>query len=91
MRGEHYCGGGIHRDNDTWWVRVWKPVAGYKDAHMASYFVQMAGDDINPFMRMLDRAKRKGEIKDYALQHIDHFWSIKEFEKKTMQRVRKKK
>jgi hypothetical protein len=90
MRGEHYCGGGIHRDNDTWFVRVWKPVAGYKDAHMSSYFVQMAGDDINPFMRMLDRAKRKGQITRHIVAHIDKFWTVQQFERRVM-RARKAK
>lgn len=93
MPASHYCGGGIHPDNDTWWLRVWfKPVPGYGDSNMASFFVQMTADEaFLSFSKMIARAKRNGEIKDYALQHIEKFWTVKEFERKVMRRVRKKK
>lgn len=93
MPASHYCGGGIHKDNDTWYLRVrYKPVLSIPHKNQAAYFIQLTPDEAyGTFLKALEGAKRRGEIIDFMFQHIDHFWTAKEFEKKVMQRVRKKK
>lgn len=92
MPAGHYCGGGIHPDNDTWWLRVrFKPVLSVPHKNEGSYFVQLTADEAyGSFSRALEKAKREGRILDYILQHIDRFWTAKEFERKALRRLRPK-
>lgn len=92
MPKDHYCGGGIHPDNDTWFVRIrHKPVLSVPHENWGSSFVQMTADEaFGPFCKRLEAAKRRGEILDYLVSHIEKFWTVKEFERKVFRRIETK-
>jgi hypothetical protein len=89
---DHYCGGGIHPDRDTWWVRVrFHPVLGPRHKNEGTFFVQLTPDEaFGPFHEMLKKLKREGKILDYMLQLIEKFWTYKEFERKVVKQIRPK-
>ena len=92
MPKDHYCGGGIHMDKEPYWVHIkWPPVLGPDHENWGQQFVQLdpLKNEMAKLAKLLERAKREGQILEYTFQYIEKFQSFKTFEKYYMGRRKK--